>query len=92
MKRSICDVIVKAVEDYSKIPFKEWCLHWPGQVVLATSSIYWTSEVTKVKENRSKSNRNLYIDKKLNDCSLDKKSRVLFDTLFYYMFKYVADV
>lgn len=48
MKSSLRTVMGEAVESYSHIPRIAWVLDWPGQVVLATNMIYWTSEVTEV--------------------------------------------
>nr|XP_054750956.1 dynein axonemal heavy chain 3-like isoform X12 [Lytechinus pictus] len=47
MKKSLRDVNAKAVLAYPKTPRKSWVLNWPGQIVIAASSIYWTAEVTK---------------------------------------------
>lgn len=49
MKDSLRDVSERAIKAYDETPFKEWCLRWPGQVILAVSNIYWTLEVTQVK-------------------------------------------
>ena len=48
MKDSIRDVMKKAIDSFPDTPFKEWCLQWPGQVVLAASNVYWTADVTEV--------------------------------------------
>ena len=48
MKLSLRSVSVQAVEAYTKKSRREWVLEWPGQVVLATSQIHWTAEVTQV--------------------------------------------
>nr|XP_039250666.1 dynein heavy chain 3, axonemal-like [Styela clava] len=47
MKGSIKDVTEKAIKAYTGTPFRKWCLQWPGQVILAVSNVYWTSEVTQ---------------------------------------------
>ncbi|XP_076804480.1 dynein axonemal heavy chain 3-like isoform X3 [Clavelina lepadiformis] len=47
MKLSIREETSRAVDAYPQFPFKQWCLQWPGQVILATSNIYWTAEVTQ---------------------------------------------
>uniref|UniRef100_H2YSE0 AAA+ ATPase domain-containing protein n=1 Tax=Ciona savignyi TaxID=51511 RepID=H2YSE0_CIOSA len=47
MKISIRESMSRSVDAYPEMPFKQWCLQWPGQVVLATSIIYWTAEVTQ---------------------------------------------
>ena len=47
MIRSLKDVMAEAVEAYPKVPRKQWVLDWPGQVVIAASSIYWTEEVNE---------------------------------------------
>ncbi|XP_038073730.1 dynein heavy chain 3, axonemal-like isoform X4 [Patiria miniata] len=52
MRRSLQEVTCKAVDAYPNTPRKTWVLNWPGQVVIAASTIYWTSEVTKaIQEN-----------------------------------------
>ena len=48
MKLSLREIAIKAVDDYSKIPRREWVLQWPGQIVLAASQVHWTQEVTQV--------------------------------------------
>ena len=50
MKLSLREVMGKAVDAYPSTPRKSWVLNWPGQVVIAGSTIYWTAEVTKVGE------------------------------------------
>ena len=47
MKISLQKEISRAIDSYPQLSFKRWCLCWPGQVVLATSNIYWTAEVTQ---------------------------------------------
>lgn len=48
MKLSLQEVMSEAVNAYPLNPRTEWVLAWPGQVVLASSIIYWTMEVTQV--------------------------------------------
>ena len=48
MKLSLQEVMSEAVTAYPQNPRTEWVLSWPGQVVLASSIIYWTMEVTQV--------------------------------------------
>eukprot|EP01042_Synura_sphagnicola_P000104 gene104-103_t len=38
---------VGSLEEYIRIPRKDWILNWPAQVVLGVSCIFWTAEVTK---------------------------------------------
>ncbi|XP_064605237.1 dynein axonemal heavy chain 3-like isoform X2 [Liolophura sinensis] len=47
MKLSLREVMVKAVDSYQKTKREEWVLQWPGQVVLASSQIHWTAQVTQ---------------------------------------------
>ena len=50
--------MIKAVGSYSQKPRSEWVLDWPGQVIIASSAIHWTSEVEYVSKcytNRCKS-------------------------------------
>ena len=42
---SLKDVMAKAVEAYEAEPRAMWVVEWPGQVVLAGTSIYWTRDV-----------------------------------------------
>lgn len=50
MIKSLKDVTAQAVEAYSKEPREKWVLEWPGQVVIAGSSIFWTAEATEAIE------------------------------------------
>ncbi|ESO89088.1 hypothetical protein LOTGIDRAFT_210054 [Lottia gigantea] len=47
MMSSIRKVILESVKAYKETPRKRWVIEWPGQVTLAVSTIYWTSEVTE---------------------------------------------
>ncbi|XP_033642613.1 dynein heavy chain 3, axonemal-like [Asterias rubens] len=60
MRRSLQEVTGKAVAAYPETPRKTWVLNWPGQVVIAASTIYWTSEVTKAIEENG---LEVYLDK-----------------------------
>ena len=44
---SIRTLTVASIEEYTKIPRKDWILHWPAQVILGVSCVFWTAEVTK---------------------------------------------
>jgi dynein heavy chain len=44
MVTSIRYIIKDATKDYTKTPRKKWVVEWPGQVVICSSQIYWTSE------------------------------------------------
>lgn len=46
MISSLKDVMQGAMQAYAEVPRGKWVLEWPGQVVLAISSTYWTSQVT----------------------------------------------
>ena len=46
MKLSLREVTAKAVKAYTEQTRTDWVLHWPGQVVLAASTIHWTAEVS----------------------------------------------
>ncbi|XP_032896217.1 dynein heavy chain 3, axonemal isoform X1 [Amblyraja radiata] len=46
MLSSIKHVIKEGIANYVELPRKKWVIQWPGQVVIAVSSIYWTSEVS----------------------------------------------
>ena len=45
MIASVRDVIVDAKADYGEKVRHEWVKHWPGQVVLAVTQMFWTYEV-----------------------------------------------
>jgi dynein heavy chain len=47
MKLSLHEVMARAVEAYPNTPRQQWVLEWPGQVVLASSIVHWTAEVTQ---------------------------------------------
>lgn len=47
MISSLRKVIKDSVDGYRKTERNRWVLDWPGQVVLCTSSIFWTEEVTQ---------------------------------------------
>ena len=46
MRETCKDVTGRAAAAYAKSARKEWILQWPGQVVIAASQMYWTSETT----------------------------------------------
>ena len=43
---SVRAVIGQSYTAYVETSRRKWVLEWPGQVVICTSSIYWTLEVT----------------------------------------------
>ena len=45
MKTTIRHVLLHSVEDYVKVPRKEWVKRHPGQCVLNGSQVHWTLEV-----------------------------------------------
>lgn len=47
MKTTVREVIGKALMAYQKTARQEWVVQWPGQVVLAVSSTYWTTEMVQ---------------------------------------------
>ena len=48
---SLKDVTAKAVTAYDDEPRVQWVVEWPGQVVLAGTSIYWTRDVAAAIQN-----------------------------------------
>ncbi|CCI46649.1 unnamed protein product [Albugo candida] len=44
---SIRDHIQRALESYPSTLREAWVLHWPAQVVLAVSQVFWTTQVTE---------------------------------------------
>lgn len=53
MISSLRKVIMDANEAYVTTPRNRWVLEWPGQVVICSSSIYWTSEVTEAMKEKN---------------------------------------
>lgn len=47
MKTTIHSVIEKALVAYRQTVRQDWVVQWPGQVVLAVSSTYWTTEMVQ---------------------------------------------
>ena len=43
---SIRTLTVMSLEEYTKLPRKQWLLNWPAQVILGVSCVFWTREVT----------------------------------------------
>ena len=50
MIQSLKDITEKAYAAYAQVPRSKWVLEWPGQVVIAVSTIYWTQEVASAIE------------------------------------------
>jgi len=46
MVASVRKVLGESYSAYSGTARNMWVLEWPGQMVICTSSIYWTAEVT----------------------------------------------
>ncbi|XP_067861511.1 dynein axonemal heavy chain 3-like [Heptranchias perlo] len=47
MKRSLGEVMLRAIDAYPEASREEWVLNWPGQIVLASSIVYWTAAVSQ---------------------------------------------
>eukprot|EP00795_Rhopilema_esculentum_P009610 gene9610-17369_t len=47
MIRSLMKVTEEAIQSYTQVPREKWVQEWPGQIVIAVSSIFWTSQVTE---------------------------------------------
>lgn len=47
MKSSLKDLCKKSLQAYPNTVRTEWAKMWPGQIVLAGSQIFWTTEVEK---------------------------------------------
>jgi hypothetical protein len=48
MVESVRECTRQGVAAYPGRPRAQWVLEWPGQVVLVTTAVFWTSEVAKV--------------------------------------------
>ena len=47
---SLKDVMSNAVTAYLNDPRRKWVLEWPGQIIIAASTVYWTADVTSAIE------------------------------------------
>ncbi|MEW5299252.1 MAG: hypothetical protein WDW36_002285 [Sanguina aurantia] len=47
IRRTLHQVAGAALEAYAREQRSSWILHWPGQLVLNCSQVYWTREVTQ---------------------------------------------
>ena len=48
---SLKDVMSNAVAAYTQDPRRKWVLEWPGQVIIAASTVFWTIDVSSAIEN-----------------------------------------
>ncbi|XP_066592221.1 dynein axonemal heavy chain 7-like [Prorops nasuta] len=48
MKKSIKFQVTGSKDAYGKKERSQWALDWPGQTVLCTSKLYWTTDITKI--------------------------------------------
>lgn len=48
---SLKDVMSNAVAAYNQDPRRKWVLEWPGQVIIAASTVFWTIDVSSAIEN-----------------------------------------
>ena len=48
---SLKDVMSNAVTAYDQDPRRKWVLDWPGQIIIAASTVYWTTDVTDAIKN-----------------------------------------
>ena len=49
MKDSLREAMAMSVEAYKTNAREDWVVEWPGQVVIAASTVHWTAEVTNVR-------------------------------------------
>ncbi|KAL5473898.1 hypothetical protein EMCRGX_G028462 [Ephydatia muelleri] len=87
MIQSLKDITEKAYAAYAQVPRSKWVLEWPGQVVIAVSTIYWTQEVTSaieegtLKEYLEKSNKQIEEIVQLVRGKLSSMSRITLGAL-----------
>ncbi|XP_066284547.1 dynein axonemal heavy chain 3-like isoform X3 [Branchiostoma lanceolatum] len=88
MKLSLREVMEKSIQAYPTTRREKWVLQWPGQVVLATGQIFWTSEVTEamgkqsgVKQYKETCDRQIEDIVKLVRGELTKMSRITLGAL-----------
>ncbi|XP_071960977.1 dynein axonemal heavy chain 3-like [Antedon mediterranea] len=60
MKKSLREEMIKSMEAYAEAPRESWVLKWPGQIVLAVGTTYWTLDVTEAIS--KKDGLKLYLD------------------------------
>ena len=48
MKDSLRESMAQAVDAYVTNSREDWVVEWPGQVVIAASTVHWTTEVSQV--------------------------------------------
>ena len=49
---TVLDLTKASLKEYQEIDRQEWSLHWPAQVILAVSQIYWTQRQEKLLNER----------------------------------------
>ncbi|XP_057310450.1 dynein axonemal heavy chain 3-like isoform X2 [Hydractinia symbiolongicarpus] len=88
MMLSLRQVTSEALKGYTEVPRENWVQEWPGQIVIAVSSIFWTTEVYNaiLKENGLKkylqvSNEQINKTVELVRGKLDKGVRVTLGAL-----------
>ncbi|XP_028312358.1 dynein heavy chain 12, axonemal [Gouania willdenowi] len=66
---TLSDLICSCAQAYAETPRNQWVQEWPGQAVLCTSQIFWTSEVHKAISEQSNGLKNYYqkLHNQLND-------------------------
>ena len=67
MTQSVRDVIERSKDDYAEQIRHEWVKHWPGQVVLAVTQMFWTLEVQQSIDTGGSTELKKYGDKLQSD-------------------------
>ena len=67
MTQSVRDVIERSKDDYAEQIRHEWVKHWPGQVVLAVTQMFWTLEVQQSIDTGGSAELKKYGDKLQSD-------------------------
>ncbi|XP_029012096.1 dynein axonemal heavy chain 12 [Betta splendens] len=89
MIRSVRDVVARSRVAYAETARNQWVKEWPGQVVLCTSQLFWTSEVHEAIRAGADGLKNYYeqLQSQLNDIvelvrgKLPKQTRITLGAL-----------
>ncbi|XP_077462234.1 dynein axonemal heavy chain 12-like [Stigmatopora argus] len=89
MIRSVRDVVDRSRTAYAETPRNQWVMEWPGQVVICSSQMFWTSEVHEAIRGGATSVKDCFhqLQKQLNDIvglvrgKLPKQTRITLGAL-----------
>ncbi|CEM09924.1 unnamed protein product [Vitrella brassicaformis CCMP3155] len=67
MQNCLREVMKESFSAYVTKGRTEWCLEWPGQIVLCVDQLYWTSETEEAIQNKQLPQHKEKLDKELQD-------------------------